>query len=232
MNKRIAVIIPAYNEEKTVGEVVGRVKALGQGFDVVVINDSSRDRTAQSAEAAGATVIELPYNLGIGGAVQTGFKYAVMKGYDGCVQVDGDGQHPPEEITKLVEPLFADGYDIIIGSRFIGQTNYRVPVMRAIGIKIISVFLRVVCGMTVKDTTSGFRALSRRAMAFFATDYPQDYPEPESLLFAHKKRFKVMEVSTEMKDREHGISSITPFRAAYYMTKVLLAMTIDLFRQF
>lgn len=232
MNKHIAVIIPAYNEEKTVGEVVLRVKALGQGFDVVVINDSSTDRTAQSAEAAGATVIELPYNLGIGGAVQTGFKYAVMKGYDGCVQVDGDGQHPPEEITKLVEPLFADGYDIVIGSRFMGQTNYRVPVMRALGIKIISIFLKVVCGMTVKDTTSGFRALNRRAMTFFATEYPQDYPEPESLLFAYKKKFKVMEVSTEMKDREHGISSITPFRAAYYMTKVLLAMTIDLFREF
>jgi glycosyltransferase involved in cell wall biosynthesis len=232
MNKRIAVIIPAYNEEKTVGEVVRGVKALGQGFDAVVINDSSRDGTAQSAEAAGATVIELPYNLGIGGAVQTGFKYAVMNGYDGCVQVDGDGQHPPEEIAKLVEPLFADGYDMVIGSRFIGRTNYRVPFMRALGIKIISVFLKVVCGMTVKDTTSGFRALNRQAMAFFAMDYPQDYPEPESLLFAYKKKFKVMEVSIEMKDREHGVSSITPFRAAYYMGKVLLAMAIDLFREF
>jgi len=232
MNKRIAVIIPAYNEEKTVGEVVRGVKALGQGFDAVVINDSSRDRTAQSAEAAGATVIELPYNLGIGGAVQTGFKYAVMNGYDGCVQVDGDGQHPPEEIAKLVEPLFVDGYDMVIGSRFIGRTNYRVPFMRALGIKIISVFLKVVCSMTIKDTTSGFRALNRQAMAFFATDYPQDYPEPESLLFAYKKKFRVMEVSIEMKDREHGISSITPFRSAYYMIKVLLAMTIDLFRKF
>jgi glycosyltransferase involved in cell wall biosynthesis len=232
MNKRIAVIIPAYNEEKTVGEVVRGVKALDQGFDVVVVNDSSRDKTAQSAEAAGATVIELPYNLGIGGAVQTGYKYAVMNGYDGCVQVDGDGQHPPEEITKLVEPLFANDYDIVIGSRFIGQTTYRVPFMRALGIRIISIFLKVVCGMSVKDTTSGFRALNGRAMAFFATEYPQDYPEPESLLFAHRKKFKVMEISIEMKDREHGISSITPFRAVYYMTKVLLAMTIDLFREF
>jgi glycosyltransferase involved in cell wall biosynthesis len=232
MNKRIAVIIPAYNEEKTVGEVVRGVKALGQGFDVVVVNDSSRDKTAQSAEAAGATVIELPYNLGIGGAVQTGYKYAVMNGYDGCVQVDGDGQHPPEEITKLVEPLFANDYDIVIGSRFIRQTTYRVPFMRALGIRIISIFLKVVCGMSVKDTTSGFRALNGRAMAFFATEYPQDYPEPESLLFAHRKKFKVMEISIEMKDREHGISSITPFRAVYYMTKVLLAMTIDLFREF
>jgi hypothetical protein len=155
-----------------------------------------------------------------------------MKGYDGCVQVDGDGQHPPEEITKLLEPLFAGGYDIVIGSRFVGQTNYRVPVLRALGIKIISIFLKVVCGMTVKDTTSGFRALNRQAMTFFATDYPQDYPEPESLLFAYKKKFKVMEVSTEMKDREHGISSITPLRSVYYMTKVLLAMTVDLFREF
>lgn len=232
MNKRIAVIIPAYNEEQTVGEVVQGVKALGRGFDVVVINDMSRDGTAQSAEAAGARVIELPCNLGIGGAVQTGFKYGVMNGYDGCVQVDGDGQHPPAEIIKLVEPLFADDYDMVIGSRFMGERNYRVPFMRAIGIRIISIFLRVVTGMTVKDTTSGFRALNKRAMAFFATEYPQDYPEPESLLFAYKKKFRVMEVSVDMKDREHGISSITPFRAAYYMTKVLLAMTIDLFREF
>ena len=232
MNKRIAVIIPAYNEERTVGEVVRGVKALGQGFDVVVINDSSRDRTAQSAEAAGATVIELPYNLGIGGAVQTGFKYAVINGYDGCVQADGDGQHPPEEIAKLVGPLFTDGYDIVIGSRFVGQTKYRVPFMRAIGIRIISIFLKMVSGMTVKDTTSGFRALNSRAMAFFANEYPQDYPEPESLLFAHKKKFRVKEVSIEMRDREHGISSITPFRAGYYMAKVLLAMTVDLFRKF
>jgi glycosyltransferase involved in cell wall biosynthesis len=232
MNKRIAVIIPAYNEEKTVGEVVRGVKALGQGFDAVVINDSSTDNTAENAEAAGATVIELPYNLGIGGAVQTGFKYALMNGYDGCIQVDGDGQHPPGEIKKVVEPLFAGHYDIVIGSRFVGETNYRVPFMRALGIRIISVFLKIVCGMNVKDTTSGFRALNRRAMAFFAAEYPQDYPEPESLLFAHKKKFTVTEVPIQMEDRKHGISSITPFRAAYYMVKVLLAMAIDLFRTF
>ena len=232
MNRRIAVIIPAYNEEHTVGEVVKGVKALGRDFDVVVINDSSRDRTARSAEEAGATVIELPYNLGIGGAVQTGYKYAVVKGYDGCVQVDGDGQHPPAEILKVLEPLFAGDRDMIIGSRFAGETNYRIPPMRALGIRIISLFLRVACGMKVRDTTSGFRALNRRAMTFFATEYPQDYPEPESLLFAHRKKFKIMEVPVEMKDREHGISSITPFRAVYYMTKVLLAMTVDLFRTF
>ena len=232
MNKRIAVIIPAYNEEQTVGEVVRGVKALGQGFDAVVINDSSMDRTAQSAEAAGATVIELPYNLGIGGAVQTGFKYALMHGYDACIQVDGDGQHPPAEIVKVVEPLFVNDCDMVIGSRFVGRTEYRVAFMRALGIKIISIFLRITCGMRVKDTTSGFRAINRRAMSFFAKEYPQDYPEPESLLFAHKKKFRVVEVPITMKDRQHGISSITPFRAAYYMVKVLLAMTIDLFRVF
>ncbi len=232
MNKRIAVIIPAYNEEETVGEVVKGVKALGPAFDAVVINDSSMDQTTHSAEIAGAVVIELPYNLGIGGAVQTGFKYALINGYDCCIQVDGDGQHPPAEIMKVVEPLFANGCDIVIGSRFVGQTDYRVPFMRALGIRIISIFLRIVCGINVKDTTSGFRALNRRAMHFFATEYPQDYPEPESLLFAHRKGFNVMEVPIQMMDRKHGISSITPFRAAYYMIKVLLAMTIDLFRVF
>ncbi len=230
MNRRIAVIIPAYNEEQTIGGVIREVKGLGDGYAVIVINDRSRDNTTGNAEAEGATVLELPVNLGIGGAVQTGLKYALASGFDACVQVDGDGQHPPHEIPKLVEPLFDNGLDMVVGSRFLGSA-YRVPFMRSLGIRVISVFLKITMGVSFKDTTSGFRALSRPAMEFFATCYPQDYPEPESLLLAYKKGFKVAEVAVEMNYREHGISSITPIRAAYYMTKVLLAMLIDLFRK-
>ena len=126
MDRRIAVIIPAYNEEKTIGSVVRGVKGLGDGYEVIVVNDCSLDATARNAEREGATVIELPVNLGIGGAVQTGFKYALAAGFDACVQVDGDGQHPPREIPKLIEPLFEDGFDMAVGSRFLGGT-YRVP---------------------------------------------------------------------------------------------------------
>ncbi len=231
MNRRTAVIIPAYNEEHTIGDVVRGVKALGAGYDVVVVNDSSSDRTSEEAKKSGAIVIELPCNLGIGGAVQTGYKYALANGYDACVQVDGDGQHPTEEIAGLVRPLFEDGVDIVIGSRFVEDTRYQISVMRDVGIRIISLFLKMTTGLVVKDPTSGFRAINRKVLELFAYRYPQDYPEPESLVFAYKSHFKVMEMATKMKNRMFGISSITPLRAAYYMGKVLLAMFIDLFKK-
>ncbi len=230
MDKRIAVIIPAYNEEKTIGSVVREAKGLGDGYEVIVVNDCSLDATRRNAEQEGARVIELPFNLGIGGAVQTGFKYALASGFDACVQVDGDGQHPPCEIPKLIDSLFKDGFDMAVGSRFLGSA-YRIPVMRAIGIRMISLFLKATMRVSLKDATSGFRAIKRPAMAYFAASYPQDYPEPESLLLAFRKGFKVTEVAVEMNYREHGMSSITPARAVYYMIKVLLAMLIGLFKK-
>ena len=231
MDKSVAVIIPAYNEEKTIAGVVRGVRELGQRYQVIVVNDSSRDNTTRNAEAEGAIVVELPVNLGIGGAVQTGFKYAFDHGFDACVQVDGDGQHRPEDIPGLVDRLFGEDLDMVIGSRFLGG-DYRVPFMRALGIRVISWFLRLTTGLTVRDTTSGFRAINRRVTEFFSKYYPQDYPEPESLLVARLKGFKVGEVPVDMRYREFGISSITPILAVYYMTKVLLAMFIDLFREF
>jgi glycosyltransferase involved in cell wall biosynthesis len=230
MNKRVAVIIPAYNEEKTIAGVIRGVRGLGENYQVVVVNDSSRDGTRRNAEAEGAIVVELPVNLGIGGAVQTGFKYAFDHGFDACIQADGDGQHPPENIPILAERLFKGDLDIVVGSRFLGSA-YKVPFMRSFGIKVLSAFLRVTTGVAVRDTTSGFRAINRQVMDFFSRYYPQDYPEPESLLLAHLKGFRIGEVSVDMRQREFGISSITPFRAAYYMAKVVLAMFIDLFRE-
>ena len=176
-------------------------------------------------------MIELPVNLGIGGAVQTGFRYALAHGYDACVQVDGDGQHPPGQIPKLIKPLFADGVDMAVGSRFLGS-HYSISFMRGMGSKLISFFLRSASGLDIRDVTSGFRAINRPLMELFSVHYPQDYPEPESLLVARMKGFKVAEVPVEMSQREYGSSSITSLKAAYYMMKVLLAMFIDLFKKF
>ncbi|MCX8111095.1 MAG: glycosyltransferase family 2 protein [Syntrophorhabdaceae bacterium] len=230
-NRKIAVIIPAFNEEKSIGEVVQGIKNLGRDFDAIVINDNSTDRTAEVARLAGAIVIELPCNLGIGGAVQTGYKFATQRGYDACIQVDGDGQHPTEQIPRLIQTLFDEGYDMVIGSRFVTDREYEISFMRLLGIKILSFFLRITTGMDIKDTTSGFRAINRRVMDFFALEYPQDYPEPESLVFAHKKGLRVKEIPTRMSGRMYGKSSITPVLSAYYMVKVMLAMFIDLFKK-
>jgi glycosyltransferase involved in cell wall biosynthesis len=231
MKQRVAVIVPAYNEEHTIGGVVRNIKALGEGYHAIVINDNSNDRTSLIAMQEGAIVIDLACNLGIGGAVQTGFRYAAANEYNACVQVDGDGQHPTEEIPYLFKTLVEEKCDLVIGSRFIVKTDYDISCMRKIGIQIISLFLRLSTGMSIKDPTSGFRAINMKAIGLFAKEYPQDFPEPESLIFAHKYRFKVKEVSIEMKNRMHGTSSITSIKAGYYMIKVLLAMFIALFKK-
>jgi glycosyltransferase involved in cell wall biosynthesis len=231
MNKRVAVIVPAYNEEHSIGGVVRNIKALGEVYHAIVINDNSNDRTSFIARQEGAIVIDLACNLGIGGAVQTGFRYASANEYNACVQVDGDGQHPTEEIPYLFKTLVEEKCDLVIGSRFIVKTDYDISCMRKIGIQIISLFLRLSTGMSIKDPTSGFRAINMKAIGLFAKEYPQDFPEPESLIFAHKYRFKVKEVSIEMKNRMHGTSSITSLKAGYYMIKVLLAMFIALFKK-
>jgi glycosyltransferase involved in cell wall biosynthesis len=230
MDRRVAVIIPAYNEEETIASVIREVNALGAGYHAIVVNDCSRDNTTAVAQQERATVLELPFNLGIGGAVQTGFKFAVDHGFDACVQVDGDGQHPPYQVPELVEPLFSRGCDVVVGSRLLGG-GYRIPVMRGLGIRAFSAFVRLFCGLVIKDTTSGFRAFNRQASEFCARYYPQDYPEPETLVLLHMKGFKIIEVPVKMNYRGHGTSSITPVRSVYYMTKVLLSMFIDLFKQ-
>jgi glycosyltransferase involved in cell wall biosynthesis len=230
MNRHIAVIIPAYNEEQTIARVIREVNTLGDEYRAIVVNDCSQDNTMANALREGATVIDLPFNLGIGGAVQTGFKFAVDHGFDICVQVDGDGQHPPAQLPRLLESLKEGRFDVAIGSRLLGS-KYRIPLMRGLGIKAFSLFVRVFCGLVIKDTTSGFRAFNQKAAEFCARDYPQDYPEPEALVLLHMKRFRIVEVPVEMNYRGHGVSSITPLRSIYYMMKVLLSMFIDLFKQ-
>jgi glycosyltransferase involved in cell wall biosynthesis len=229
--KRILVIIPAYNEESSVGRVVEKVHAhLPQG-EVLVVNDGSTDLTSEKARASGATVLDLPFNLGIGGAMQAGYQYASQRGYDIAVQVDADGQHDPKEIAKLLKALEEKKIDVAIGSRFIGDSEYTSSFMRRIGITIFSGVISMTVGQKITDPTSGFRATNRKAIQLFASDYPQDYPEPEAVILLHQCRLKIEEVPVVMSERYSGESSITKIRSIYYMVKVLLAIFVDCFKK-
>jgi hypothetical protein len=229
--RRIAVV-PARNEEKSVAGVVEQIRAFDPDMEVVVVDDGSADRTAAVATAAGARVVRLPFNLGIGGAVQTGFRFALENGFDLAVRLDGDGQHDPRELPALLEPLLADEADIVVGSRFAGEGEYRPPFARRLGIRLFAGVVSRVVGQRVTDTTSGFQALNRRAIALFAADYPHDYPEVEATVMVFKHRLRLKEVPVAMRERQAGDSSITPLRSAYYMLKVSLALFVGLFRRY
>jgi glycosyltransferase involved in cell wall biosynthesis len=225
------VVVPAYNEAATVARVVRAIQEEAPRYDIVVIDDGSTDSTAELAEAAGAKVLRHPFNLGIGGAVQSGFVYAYENGYDHMVQVDADGQHDPGEIVKL-EKVMRDNptLDVVCGSRFQADLKYRAPVSRRTGIHIFAFLLSKFIGQRVTDPTSGFRLYNRAAIGLFARDYPHDYPEVEAVLMVHHHRLRVDEVPVRMFRREGGVSSITSGKSAYYMIKVLLAIFIGLFR--
>jgi glycosyltransferase involved in cell wall biosynthesis len=223
-------IVPALNEEHAIASVVAEVGSL-PGVDVLVIDDGSTDRTAEVAAAAGADVLRLPYNLGIGGAVQTGYLWALHHGYDVAIQVDGDGQHPAGEVETLVEAVRRGEADLVIGSRFLGTGAYRAPLSRRVGIRLFARILSTMVGVRLTDTTSGFRAASRSAIALFASAYPHDYPEVETVLVAHRAGLSVSERAVEMRQRLGGSSSITPLRAGYYMIKVLLAIFVEAIRR-
>ncbi|MBC7185663.1 MAG: glycosyltransferase family 2 protein [Calditrichaeota bacterium] len=227
---RILAIVPALNEERNVGRVVAQLRAHPRAIDVLVVDDGSTDNTAAVARAQGARVISLPFNLGIGGAVQTGFKYAQRHGYDIAVQVDGDGQHDVREIDKLLEPVLSGEADVVIGSRYKGAVTYRAPFMRRVGMVIFALVNSLIIRQRVADNTSGFRAFNRRAILFLARDYPADYPEPEAVVLLGRSGFRLMEVAVNMNQRLHGRSSIDSFQAMYFMIKVLLAVVVDLFR--
>jgi len=228
--RRIA-IVPAYNEERNIARVVHELQAFDPGLDVVVVSDGSADHTAQNAEEAGARVLRLPFNLGIGGAVQTGFKYAWQQGYDLAVRCDGDGQHVPSELPKVIGPVAAGEADIAVGSRFAGRDGYQPSTSRRLGIRLLAAVVSAIARQRVTDTTSGFQALNRRALGLFAADYPHDYPEVEGMVMTIRHRLRLVEVPVEMREREHGRSSITALRSVYYMAKVLTALFVGLFRR-
>jgi glycosyltransferase involved in cell wall biosynthesis len=232
-NLRKLAIVPAYNEADMVRRVVRDIRRAAPGFDVVVIDDGSTDATADEAGSEGAVVVRHPYNLGIGGAMQSGYKYALRHGYDVAAQVDGDGQHKPEYLEQMVAALHTGGTeaDMVCGSRFRGDPGYKVPLGRRIGNLIFSVVLSAITRQKITDPTSGFRITNRSGIELFARDYPHDYPEVEALLMLHAHRLRIHEIHVRMNARGFGRSSIDYPRSAYYMIKVLLALFVGLFRR-
>lgn len=228
---RTLIIIPAYNEEESLPGVVRDLMKNMPSADVLVVNDGSRDATSQVARNLSVMVLNLPFNLGIGGAMQAGYLYAERNAYDLAVQFDGDGQHLAAEISKLIGPIAAGKADLVVGSRFLVSGGYRTPLFRKMGIWIFSFVLSRILGMVITDSTSGFRAANRRVIEFFAHTYPDDYPEVEALVLLHKIDLRVAEVPVAMQERTGGTSSITPIRSMYYMTKVLMAIFIDLMKK-
>ena len=230
LSKKTLIIVPAYNEEGSITTVVENIRRHVTKADILVVDDGSQDRTARKARESGAMVISLPYNMGIGGAVQSGFLFAKEKGYNFAVQVDGDGQHPSSEIPRLLEAL-DNGVDMAIGSRFVQPTDYRPTFTRSLGIKVFSFLVSLIVGKKVYDTTSGFRATSRRAVLLLTETYPHDYPEVEALITLHRNGMRFVEIPVEMNSRQAGTSSIGAKNAVYYMLKVTLAIFVAIIKR-
>jgi glycosyltransferase involved in cell wall biosynthesis len=226
-------VVPAYNEGGSIVNVIDSLHQEAADFDVIVIDDGSSDDTAARAAAAGVEVVRLPFNLGIGGAVQTGFLYALERGYDYMAQVDGDGQHEPADLATLLDVIRANpSLDMVCGSRFLsGENRYLAPISRRTGIHVFAFVLSKIVGQPVTDPTSGFRLYNRRAISLFARDYPNDYPEVEAVLLLHAHRLRMAEVPVRMHQRGAGRSSITKGRSLYYMIKVSLALLVGLLRR-
>ena len=224
MEPKVLIVIPAYNEADNILNTVRGV--VEHGYDYIVVNDGSRDATLDVCRSNGLNVLDLPINLGIGGAVQAGHKYAQRFGYDIDIQLDGDGQHDPAYLDALVREV-ASGADLVIGSRFLEKTDgFQSTFMRRVGITWLSAMLKLCTGRRVSDPTSGFRACGCRAIDLFCASYPVDYPEPESIAVAIKSGLSVKEISVEMRERQGGTSSIGGLSSVYYMLKVSLAILI------
>ncbi|MEA5051087.1 MAG: glycosyltransferase family 2 protein [Oscillospiraceae bacterium] len=230
MPMKVLVIIPAYNEEEAIRSVVEELRAKAPACDYVVVNDCSTDGTRRVLRENGFRYIDVPVNLGIGGGVQTGYRYAAERGYDVTVQLDGDGQHDPAYIEAIVGPVARGECDMCVGSRFIKKEGFQTSFMRRFGIRFLKWLIFINCGARVSDTTSGFRACSKELTAFFARHYAQDYPEPEAILSAVLAGFTVAEAPVVMRERAGGSSSIKPWHSAYFMFKVSLAIILGRFK--
>ena len=229
---RLLIIVPALNEEHSLPAVIREIRAVDPAFEIIVIDDGSADGTARAGATAGAIVVRMPFNVGIGGAVQTGYQYALERGVDLAVQVDGDGQHDPSQLPAILAPVLAGDADVCVGSRFAGGAGYQSSFTRRVGIKLFARVVSAVVRQKVTDTTSGFRAVNRKGIALFAADYPHDYPEVEATVMSVKHKLRLREVPVAMRERAGGSSSITALRSIYYMTKVLLAIFVGLCRRY
>lgn len=220
------IVVPAYNEESNLSALIEKIKEEFAGIDIVVIDDGSKDKTSEVAGKLNIEVLQLPYNLGIGGAVQTGYKFALEMGYDVAIRLDGDGQHPPQEAKKLAEPVLRGEVDIAIGSRYLSGGNYKPELPRRVGTKIFSLIVSLMIKQKITDATSGFVALNRDAIKILCQEFPRDYPEVESLVILHRNHLRIAEIPVEMKRRGDGRSSIRGLKQAYYVVKVLLSLLI------
>lgn len=225
------IIIPAYNEAENIVKTVEAIKEKAKGFDYIIINDCSTDQTKNICEENGYNIINLPINLGIGGAVQTGYKYAYNQDYDIAVQVDGDGQHDPLFLDVMAQYLEEHSADMVIGSRFIEKKGFQSSRARRIGIVFFTKLIKIMTGATITDPTSGLRMVGRNVIELFSNDYPRDYPEPESVVAILRRHMKVIEIPVVMKEREGGVSSISLKKSVYYMIKVTLAILIERIRK-
>ena len=233
MRQDVVAIVPAWNEAAAIGGVVDEVLAFDPTIHVVVVDDASDDETASVAQRHGANVLPLLFNVGIGGAVQTGFRYARDEGYEIAVRLDGDGQHDASELGKLIGPVRAGEADLVIGSRFVDPGGtYRPPFARRMGIRVFARLVSLLGGQKVTDTTSGFSAMNRAGIELFALEYPHDYPEVEATLVALRSGLRLTQVQVEMRERQTGTSSITFVRSLYYIVKVMLALLVASLRRY
>jgi len=224
------IIIPAYNESECIEATIRDIMKNASDFDYVIINDCSTDNTREICERNGFNIVNLPINLGIGGAVQTGYMYAVEYGYDVAVQVDGDGQHDPQFLRQMAEYLESHDADMVIGSRFIEKEGFQSSWIRRLGIVYFTKLIKLCTGKTITDPTSGLRMAGRNVIRLFADSYPKDYPEPESAVAVLNHGYKIEEIPVVMRARQGGVSSITMKRSVYYMIKVTLAILMEWLR--
>lgn len=226
----LLVIVPAFNEEQAVGQVVREIRAAWPGIPVLVIDDCSKDGTAGIAREAGAAVLSLPHHLGLGGAVQAGYKLAYELGYEYVIRVDGDGQHDPRDIPRLYEALRTSGCQMVIGSRYLDGDSHRTSFLRLLGTRFFRLMLRPILGKTVRDPTSGFVGVNRAALEVFSKSFPLEYPEIEALVVLQRRRFDFVEVPCRMRPRLGGKSTITAVKSMYYIVHVLLGVFVNILK--
>mgnify|MGYP004495334513 CR=1 FL=1 len=223
---KVLIIIPAYNEQDNIERVVKSLKTNCPQYDYLIVNDCSVDATPEICDENDYNHIDLCCNLGIGGGVQSGYIYAARYGYDCAVQIDGDGQHDPAYISKIIEPIESGKADIVIGSRFITKEGFQSSGMRRFGINFLSLLIKIISKCRVYDVTSGFRAVNREFIKFFSKEYADDYPEPEAIVSASLMGARISEVPVIMRERVGGVSSISPIKSVYYMIKVSLSILL------
>ncbi|HEV8147709.1 MAG TPA: glycosyltransferase family 2 protein [Bryobacteraceae bacterium] len=227
---KLLILIPAFNEEGAVGGVIAEVHAAMPGVDVLVVDDCSEDATRNVAHSAGARVLSVPHHLGLGGCVQAGYRLAFELGYDYVIRVDGDGQHDPRDIPKVLQALEREQCEMVIGSRFVDGSQGQTSFVRAVGIHFFRAVLRPILGRPVRDPTSGFVGVNRTALALFSRSFPLEYPEIEALVVLQRKRFRFVEVPCRMRPRQAGRSTITAVKSLYYIAHVLLGVIVNVLK--